>query len=113
MGDRLGLATPGHVQAVRAVGGLIHNDHPDPIQWPEEFDYTPASAAVIVNSEIWPDTVQVASRRFTANTERTLRQYLGAGGRTGFVGGSDTHEGKPAESGKEQDGARARASHRG
>jgi hypothetical protein len=83
-------------EAVRKAGGLIHNDHPDPPQWPDEFDYTAASAEVIVNTEMWPDTVQVATRRFTAGTEQTLRAYLGAGGKTGFVGGSDTHEGTPA-----------------
>lgn len=82
--------------AVRTAGGLVHNNHPDPVQWPDEFDYTAASARVIVNSEIWPDTVQVATRRFTAGTEQTLRAYLGTGGRTGFVGGSDTHDCAPA-----------------
>lgn len=82
-------------EAVRKAGGLIHNNHPDPVQWPDEFDYTAASAQVIANSEMWPDTVQVATRRFTAGTEQTLRAYLGGGGRTGFVGGSDTHEGTP------------------
>jgi hypothetical protein len=82
-------------EAVRRAGGLIQNNHPDPLQWPDEFDYSAASAEVIANSEIWPDTFQVATRRFTANTEQTLRAFLATGGRTGFVGGSDTHEGKP------------------
>jgi hypothetical protein len=82
-------------QAVRKVGGLIHNNHLDPLQWPDEFAYTPGNASVIVNSEMWADTVQVAARRFTPNTELTLRRFLGTGGMTGFVGGSDTHDGTP------------------
>jgi len=83
-------------EAVRGVGGLIHNNHLDPGQWPDEFDYTPASASVIVNSEILPDTMRWEARQYTARSEQTLREFLRTGGRTGFVSSSDTHEGKPA-----------------
>jgi hypothetical protein len=82
-------------EAVRGVGGLIHNNHLDPKQWRDEFDYTPASASVIVNSEMFPDTMLWGSRLFTPHSEQTLREFLRTGGRTGFVTGSDTHEGKP------------------
>ena len=82
-------------RAVRRVGGLAHNNHVDP-QSPDQFDYDSASSSVIVNSEIWPDTMLYDGKRWTAYTERTLREFLGTGGKTGFVGVTDTHEGQAA-----------------
>ena len=80
---------------VRPSGGLIHNNHLDPGQWPGEFDYSAASAQVIANSEIRADTVYYGDRTYIVQSERALRAYLRAGGRTGFVAGTDTHEGRP------------------
>ena len=42
------------------------------------------------------DIVSFEGKSFETFTERTIREYLNNGGRTGFVGGSDTHEGHPA-----------------
>ncbi len=35
-------------------------------------------------------------KTYDLQCERTLREFLNRGGKTGFVAGSDTHEGKPA-----------------
>jgi hypothetical protein len=51
---------------------------------------------VIVNSEIWPDTMQYKGKTYQVNGERTLREFLSRGGRTGFVASTDTHDGKTA-----------------
>jgi hypothetical protein len=84
-------------EAVQKVGGLIQNNHLDPgPEGRDQFDYDPASASVIVNTEMWPDTMQYKGKTYTGNTEKTLREFLNKGGRTGFVGSTDTHEGKPA-----------------
>ena len=55
-----------------------------------------AYSSVIVNTEIWPDTMQYKGKTYKVNMERTLREFLNKGGKTGFVGSTDTHEGKPA-----------------
>jgi len=83
-------------QAVQKVGGLIHNNHPEPGAWPDQFDYDPANSSVIVNTEMWPDTTLYQGKAYTLNNEKTLREFLDQGGRTGFVCVTDTHEGKPA-----------------
>jgi hypothetical protein len=84
-------------QAVQQVGGLIQNNHLDPeAGGRDQFDYDPAYVAVIANTEMWPDTMRYQGKTYTGNTERTLREFLNKGGKTGFVGSSDTHEGKPA-----------------
>jgi hypothetical protein len=82
--------------AVRNAGGLIHNAHPDAT--PEGLDqwaYTAASAATIRNTEIAADVMWYQGKRYELKMEQTVRDYLDQGGRTGFLGGSDTHEGKP------------------
>ena len=82
--------------AVEGVGGLIHNAHPD--SGPEgldQWDYGTVSTAVIRNTEIGSDVMWYQGKRYEVKMEATVREYLNRGGRTGFVGGSDTHEGKP------------------
>ena len=84
-------------QAVQRVGGLIQNNHLDPSEnGKDQFDYDPIYSSVIVNTEMWPDTMQYQGKEYTGNTETILREFLRNGGKTGFVGSTDTHEGKPA-----------------
>jgi Protein of unknown function (DUF3604) len=84
-------------RAVREVGGLIHNNHPDAGPGGrDQWDYDAASAEVIRNTEIGADVVRYEGRKYETRTESTVRAYLDSGGRTGFVCASDTHEGRPA-----------------
>src|SRR6185503_3401961 len=80
--------------AVAKVGGLIHNNHPSDDE-PDQFHYTAEHAAIIANTELWPDVGFDKGKRYTPNTVQTVRKFLDRGGRTGFVGGSDSHDGKP------------------
>lgn len=83
-------------EAVGKLGGLIHNAHPDAgPEGKDQFEYTRPHASIIANSEIGPDVRRWQGKVYALETERTLRAFLDRGGRTGFVGGSDTHEGKP------------------
>jgi hypothetical protein len=83
--------------AVRHASGLIQNNHPssDP-EARDQFDYDPAWSSVIANTEMLADTLRYAGKTYQVNGERVVREFLARGGRTGFVGGTDTHEGKPA-----------------
>ena len=73
--------------AVQGVGGLIQNNHLDPAaNGKDQFDYDPAYSSVIVNTEMWPDTMQYQGKEYTGNTETILREFLRNGGKTGFVG---------------------------
>jgi len=83
--------------AVAEEGGLVQNNHPDasPLGR-DQWDYTDWSARVIVNTEIMADTILYEAKRYDTWGERTVDDFLEHGGRTGFVGGSDTHEGHPA-----------------
>ncbi|MHB0961090.1 MAG: CehA/McbA family metallohydrolase [Pirellulaceae bacterium] len=84
-------------QAVQAVGGLIQNNHLIlGAEGKDQFDYDPIYASVMVNTEMWPDTMQYQGKEYTGNTETILQEFLRNGGKTGFVGSTDTHEGKPA-----------------
>jgi hypothetical protein len=84
-------------QAVAKLGGLIHNNHPDSSpEGRDQFEYDPAYSAVIANTELWPDIIQYQGKTHQVNGEQTVRGFLNQGGRTGFVAGTDTHEGKPA-----------------
>ncbi len=84
-------------EAVRHAGGLIHNCHPSPgPEAVDQWDYSAASALVIRNSEIGPDVLWYEGKKHEPGTESAVRAYLDRGGRTGFVRGTDTHEGKPA-----------------
>lgn len=82
---------------VRKAGGLVHNAHPDAGPGgSDQWDYSLASARVSTNSEIGPDILWYEGKRHETNMEAAVRSYLDRGGRTGFVSGTDTHEGKPA-----------------
>lgn len=84
-------------EAVMKHGGLIHNNHPTAdTEGRDQFDYDLRYSSVIVNTEICPDTMQYKGKTYSVNMERTLREFLNKGGKTGFVGSTDTHEGKPA-----------------
>ena len=83
-------------KAVMRHGGLIQNNHLESgAEGRDQFDYEPAYASVIVNTEMWPDTMQYQGKTYTGNSEKVLRDFLNKGGKTGFVGSTDTHEGKP------------------
>jgi hypothetical protein len=84
-------------EAVRKHGGLIHNCHPD--QGPEgrdQFDYDPSCYSVIVNTEMAGDIMRYRGKTHDVHWETIVRGFLNRGGKTGFVRGTDTHEGKPA-----------------
>jgi hypothetical protein len=84
-------------EAVRKYGGLIQNNHPSSGQeGRDQFDYAPSYSTVIVNTEVWPDTMHYHGKTYHINCEKTLREFLNKGGKTGFVASTDTHEGKPA-----------------
>ncbi len=82
---------------VRKHGGLIHNCHPT--QEPEgrdQFAYDAACSDVIVNTEMGPDRMRYNGKEYNLYWETVVRTCLTRGGKTGLVGGTDTHEGKPA-----------------
>ena len=84
-------------QAVLEHGGLIQNNHLDPGPGGrDQFDYDPSYSSVIVNTEMWPDTIHYQGKTHQVNGESTVREFLNRGGKTGFVASTDTHEGKPA-----------------
>jgi hypothetical protein len=83
-------------EAVGQHSGLIHNAHPNAgPEGRDQFEYTPAHASIIANSEIGPDVIRWQGKVYALKMEQTLRAFLNRGGRTGFVAGSDTHDGKP------------------
>jgi len=83
-------------EAVRQHGGLIHNAHPDAGPGGrDQFDYAASNAAVMANSEMLADNIRYQGTNYPVKGEQTLRAFLNRGGKTGFVGGSDTHEGTP------------------
>ena len=75
-------------------GGLIHNN---PLSETEkdQFEYDPSHSAVIANTEMRPDVSYHKGKTWESNVEQMLRNFLNKGGKTGFVAGIDTHEGKP------------------
>ncbi len=84
-------------EAVRKHRGLIQNNHPTPgLEGRDQFDYAPSYSSVIVNTEICPDTVQYQGKSYHVGEEALLREFLNKGLKTGFVGSTDTHEGKTA-----------------
>ena len=83
--------------AVQRAGGLIHNNHPSAnAKVQDQFDYAPQWSSVIANTEMLADTVRYQGKAYSVQGEQIVRAFLDRGGRTGFVAGSDTHEGKPA-----------------
>ena len=84
-------------EAVRKHGGLIHNAHPNALpDAKDQFDYKPCCYSVIANTEIGSDTLNGTDRKtYRLGWEQVVRDFLNRGGKTGFVKGTDTHEGKP------------------
>jgi hypothetical protein len=77
--------------------GLIQNNHP--ALGPEgldQFDYSRSHESVIANTEILPDIAYAGGQTYHLNGERIVRDFLDGGRKTGFVKGTDTHEGRPA-----------------
>ena len=84
-------------EAVRKAGGLVHNAHPDTgAESMDQFDYSPSSYPVIANTEMGADEQTYQGKVYDIGCERAVRTFLNKGGKTGFVKGTDTHEGKPA-----------------
>lgn len=84
-------------ETVRQTGGLIHNAHPDATsEGRDQFDYASSASDVIANTEMCPDMIRYRGTNYPMRGEQTVRAFLDRGGRTGFVAGTDTHEGKPA-----------------
>ena len=83
--------------AVGRTGGLIHNNHPaQDLAGRDQWAYTRESGSVIVNTEIGADTVFYQGETYQTGMEQLVRGFLDRGGKTGFVGGTDTHEGTPS-----------------
>ncbi len=83
--------------AVRHAGGLIQNNHPSTdAECREQFKYDPDWSSVIANTEMLADAIRYKGKTYRVNGERVVREFLARGGKTGFVGGTDSHEGKPA-----------------
>ena len=85
-------------EAVLKAGGLIHNAHPNALPGArDQFDYKPRYHGVIANTEIGADTLYGSDgKQYQIGWEQVVRDFLKRGGKTGFVKGTDTHEGKPA-----------------
>lgn len=84
-------------EAVQKQGGLIQNNHPSSRpDGKDQWDYAPAYYSVITNTEMYADTMYYEGKTYHANIEQVVRDFLNRGGKTGFVRGTDTHEGKPA-----------------
>lgn len=83
-------------EAVFKAGGLIQNNHPIPgPDSKDQWDYDASYYSVIVNTEIYPDTSYYQGKLYSPNAEQGVRSFLNKGGKTGFLRGSDNHEGKP------------------
>ncbi len=93
-----GSRTPDQLAtAVQACGGLIQNNHPSAgPEGRDQWAYDPHCGNTITNTEIGPDRATYDGHEYVLDTEQTVRAFLNRGGRTGFVAGSDTHEGHPA-----------------
>ncbi|MGZ8939072.1 MAG: CehA/McbA family metallohydrolase [Limisphaerales bacterium] len=83
--------------AVQEAGGLVHNNHPSAdLDCREQFNYDGQWFPVIANTEMLPDSIAYQGTNYPVRGEASVRAFLNRGGRTGFVGGSDTHEGRPS-----------------
>ena len=84
-------------EAVRKHGGLVHNCHPSStLEGKDQWDYRPAHYSVINNTEMYGDVIHYEGKTYDAKMEQAVRGFLDLGGKTGFVRGTDTHEGQPA-----------------
>ena len=87
----------GLAEAVRKYGGLVHNCHPtEGLEGRDQFAYDASCYDVIANIEMGPDTLYYQGTKYDLGWETVVRAFLNRGGKTGFVGGTDTHEGRPA-----------------
>jgi hypothetical protein len=83
-------------EAIQKTGGLIQNNHPFGDESRDQWEYPPACYSVIANTEIGPDQLRYDGKDYRPNWEAEVQAFLNRGGRTGFVKGTDTHDGKPA-----------------
>jgi hypothetical protein len=83
-------------QAVKKVGGLIQNNHPIGDEARDQWDYASALESVVVNTEMGPDVMRYDGKEYKPGWQAKVREFLNLGRKTGFVAGTDTHEGKPA-----------------
>lgn len=83
-------------EAVRRHGGLIQNNHPVGDETRDQWEYGTTNSSVIANTEMGADLVHYRGQTHELHWEQAVRAFLNQGGRTGFVGGSDTHDGKSA-----------------
>lgn len=84
-------------EAVHKNGGLVHNAHPSAgPEGRDQFDYNSSHYTVISNTEIGADTIRYDGKTYRIGWETTVQDFLNRGGKTGFVKGTDTHEGKSA-----------------
>ena len=83
-------------QAVKERRGLIQNNHPIGEECGDQWDYASVFESVIVNTEMGPDVMRYGGKEYRPRWEANVREFLNRGRKTGFVAGSDTHEGKPA-----------------
>jgi hypothetical protein len=83
--------------AVLRHGGLIHNNHPSVgTDGANQWDYKPVYDSVIANTEIDADSLQYEGKTYEVGVEQIVRGFLNRGRKTGFVKGTDTHDGTPA-----------------
>ncbi|MHC4941607.1 MAG: CehA/McbA family metallohydrolase [Planctomycetota bacterium] len=84
-------------EAVKGKGGLIQNNHPTPgLAGRDQWDYELDNCSVITNTEMRADIIFYKGEKHRTDMESLVRGYLDQGGVTGFVGGTDTHDGMPA-----------------
>lgn len=83
-------------EAVAAHGGLVHHAHPtEKPDCLDQWECQRRHDAVMCNTEIFPDSIWYKGKLYDSGSERAVQQFLAAGARCGFVGGSDTHECRP------------------
>ena len=83
--------------AVRKAGGLIHNNHPSVgPDGRDQWDYGSDASSMIVNTEMYGDSLKYEGKTYQVDTEKAVCEFLDRGGKSGFLRGTDTHEGKTA-----------------
>lgn len=93
-GDPLSATPDLLAAAIAPLGGLAHTNHPGSGE-ADQWDYDSRWERVIANVEMGPDVMLYEGQEHEIGVERSVLAFLGRGGRAGFVGGSDTHEGRP------------------
>lgn len=83
--------------AVLKHGGLVQNNHPcSGPDGADQWAYDPAYDSVIASTEIAEDKMQYNGKTYASGVEQAIRDFLNRGRKTGFVKGTDTHEGRPS-----------------